>query len=142
MPVHLEATADARVAIIRGIHGDDALERLARDLSEGTALERYAGLVVDLGNGTHSAHALDALERASTERLRRHQVVCSSESAAVNETLQRVIRWRRMLTPPPMPRLPIMHDLTAATTTVVRLLARPLVSSVRPKARKAAARPD
>ena len=142
MPVHLETTADARVAIIRGIHGDEALERLARDLAEGTALERYAGLVVDLGSGTHSTHALDALERASTERLRRHQVVCSSESSAVDETLQRVIRWRRMLTPPAFPRVPIVHELSAATTTVVRLIARPLVSSLRPIVRKAAGRTD
>lgn len=131
MPVHLETTADARVAIIRGIQSDDALERLARDLSEGTALERYAGLIVDLGSGGHSPHALDALERASNDRLRRHQVVCSSQSAGVDQTLERVIRWRRMLTPAVLPRVPIVHELTAVATAVIGLFVRPLVSSLR-----------
>ena len=138
--MHLETTADARVAIIRGIHGDLALERLAHDLSEGTVLDRYAGLVVDIGTGSHSTHALEALERASTESLRRHQVVCSSQTAEVDETLQRVLRWRRMLTPTKLPRMPIVHELTVAATTVVGLMTRPLVSSLRPIVRKAAAR--
>lgn len=123
MPVHLETTIDDHVAIIRGIHSDEAFERLARDLSAGTALEAYAGLVVDLGSESHSAQALDALERAAVERMRRHQVVCSAESASVDETLQRVLSWRRMLAASPLRRLPLVPEIAFAASTAFELVA-------------------
>jgi hypothetical protein len=131
MPVHLETTAHEEVAIIRGIHGDDALERLARDLAEGIALDGYAGLVVDLGSGIHSPQALDALDRASAQRLRRHQVVCTAESARVDETLDRVLRWHRMLSVSALPRLPVVHEMAVVLGTVVAFLAGPVRSALR-----------
>ena len=137
MRVHLETTADGEVAILRGIHGDDALERLARDLAEGTALDAYAGLVVDLGSGTHSTQALDALDRASAQRLRRHQVVCTAQTASVDETLERVLRWHRMLATSALPRLPLVREMTVVAGSVVGLLGRTVRSVLRVPGAKA-----
>ena len=131
MTVFLETTADDEVAIIRGITSDDALERLARDLAEGTALEAYAGLVVDLGSDSHSPQTLDALDRASTQRLRRRQVVISAQTASVDETLERVLRWHRMLAASALPRLPVVRELAMVAGTAVAFLTFPLRAALR-----------
>lgn len=131
MTVFLETTADDEVAIIRGLHSDGALERLARDLAEGTALDGYAGLVVDLGNDDHSPQAIDALDRASVQRLRRHQVVISAPSLRVDETLARVLRWHRLLSASALPRLPVLHELATVAGTAAALLLGPVRAALR-----------
>ena len=131
MTVFLETTADDEVAIIRGLHSDDALERLARDLAEGTALDGYAGLVVDLGCDDHSPQALDALDRASSQRLQRRQVVCSARTESVDETLERVLRWHRMLAASALPRLPMVREMAMLAGTTAAFLSAPLRAALR-----------
>ena len=131
MPLHLETTADDEVAIIRGLVSDDALERLARDLMDGPALDRFAGIVVDLGAVVHSPHTLDALERASVERLRRHQLVSIAPSSNVDEMLERVLRWRQVLAAPTVSRLPIVHELATVAGTALDLFVGSVRSALR-----------